>query len=133
MNNPRDREASRPTRIGQRVRPGERVPITWREMKSGLIRKRHPVDRSATITNLSVTGAQVLAGPDCSTEIGQVIGIGLDGAWGTARIVRVQQDADGGLTSCGVQFLDFDPDFLDAITARQHIDTPMSRGISMRD
>lgn len=126
-------EPLRTTRIGHRIRQGSPVPVTWREMRAGGIRRRQPVDLATEVSDLSVTGAQVRIAAGGSAVVGNVIGIELDGAWGTARIVRVQVDDDGVPTRCGVQFLDVDQFFLDAVTAHQYIEPLVARGIAMHD
>jgi len=67
--------------------------------------------KPVTIVDVSVSGAALHMPVDTEIVLHDVFDLGIDGAWGTVRVVWGKRDVDDVLI-CGVEFLDPHPAFL---------------------
>lgn len=96
-------------RIGRRVdAPG--LVLDWRPpaTRRRWLGRRPTADPQAEVVDLSVSGARVAVADAERLAPGIVVGIGLEGASGTAAVRRVEDDGHGRLLY-GIEFKDLEP------------------------
>jgi hypothetical protein len=73
-----------------------------------------PTSYSAMIVDVSGSGAGLIVPAEAELEPGQLIEIGVEGAWSPARVVWSRPSPDRSLIA-GVEFTDAHPEFLPAL------------------